>query len=536
MKRGDSVGIYLHPSVLNFETSLNSEIYIDKTNLIAFTNRQLNTQQKYVCISRPRRFGKTMAANMLAAYYDREADTDQWFRNLAIATSKDYTKHLNGYDVIKIDMQSFLNKSKNIESLLTRLTSYLVREVKKEYPSIVFFEEEDLPEVLNQVLSETGGQFIIIIDEWDCVMRRIVAWEEQKRYLDFLRDLFKDQPYVALAYMTGILPIKKYGEHSALNMFQEYSMIDSAEISDCFGFTEQEVHMLCEKYNRDFGVMQEWYDGYHMISEAFGQKKEFSIYSPNSVIEAIRRGKYTGYWSQTETYEALKKYIQMNQDGLKDAIVNMLSGNAIPVNTRHFQNDMNTFASRDDILTLLIHIGYLAYHQNDMTVTIPNKEVEQEFIASIEMIPSYDTVNLAIRESKDLLQALWDMDGKAVAKGVEKAHQEISVLKYNDENSLSCVIQLAFYYAREYYTMVRELPSGKGYADICMIPRKNSVDKPAIILELKWNQNADTAIAQMKRNHYPEGLEEYKDNMILCGINYDKKGKRHECMIEKYER
>ncbi|KIR01162.1 N-acetylhexosamine 1-kinase [Lachnospiraceae bacterium TWA4] len=376
---------------------------------------------------------------------------------------------------------------------------------------------------------------MIILDEWDCVMRRISNWSEQKIYLDFLRDWLKDQPYVALAYMTGILPIKKYGEHSTLNMFYEYSMVNSAEISDCFGFTEEEVFKLCKDYGMDFEQAKEWYDGYHLISRYRGQRKEYSIYSPKSIVECMLRGEYDTYWNQTETYEALKEYIQMNKDGLKDAIVLMLSGESVKINTRHFQNDMNTFETKDDILTLLVHLGYLSYNKEEESVSIPNKEVEQEFISSIERIASYNTVNQTIQDSKDLLQALWNMDEETVEKGIEKAHREISILKYyNDENALSCTIQLAFYYAREYYQMIRELPTGKGYADICLIPRPRYKDKAAVIIELKWDKEVETAISQIKEKNYPDSLKDYKEHLLLCGITYDKKDKKHLCRIEKW--
>ncbi len=387
---------------------------------------------------------------------------------------------------------------------------------------------------IKHCVHETGKHFVIIIDEWDCVMRRVADWDQQKMYLDFLRDWLKDQPYAALAYMTGILPIKKYGEHSTLNMFREYSMVDSAQISDCFGFTDQEVRMLSEKYHQDFSKMQEWYDGYRLSAGAESQKKEYSIYSPNSIVEAIRRGQYAGYWSQTETYEALKEYIQMNMDGLRDAVVSMLSGECVKINTRHFQNDMNTFDTKDDVLTLLVHLGYLSYHQDTETVTIPNKEIEQEFITSMERIPAYHEVYQAVDTSRKLLQSLWDMDESAVARGVEQAHQEISILKYHDENALSCTIQLAFYYAREYYQLIRELPTGKGYADICFIPRQKYADKPAVIVELKWDSSAQTALDQIHERNYPEKLMNYKENLLLCGISYDKSDKVHECRIERF--
>ncbi len=527
------MGMYLHPSSESFRESIDSEIYIDKTNLIEFTNRRINTQQKYICVSRPRRFGKTMAAGMLAAYYDCQKDTSILFENLWIKKSENFTKHLNQYNVIKLDMQSFMSKTDSVEEMISEIKKSLLKDFKRSFQGVSFFEEDDLWEVFMLIFEKTNVKFVLLIDEWDCIMRRYHDTESQKKYLDFLRNLIKDQPYIALAYMTGILPIKKYGEHSTLNMFYEYSMIDSSEISDCFGFTEEEVYNLCQRYHMDFDMAKEWYDGYRLISYAENGKKEYSIYSPKSVVESMLRRNYNVYWNQTESYEALKDYIQLNRDGLKDAIVQMLAGEKIRINTRHFQNDMTTFETKDDVLTLLVHLGYLSYDQEGETVSIPNKEVEQEFVSSIEMITSYHTVNQAIEDSKNLLHSLWDMDEMSVAQGIEKAHQEISILKYNDENALSCTIQLAFYYAREYYQIIRELPTGKGYADICFIPRLRYTEIPAVIIELKWDKNVKTALDQIREKDYPSSLREYKNNLLLCGINYSKTDKKHECRIEK---
>lgn len=334
--------------------------------------------------------------------------------------------------------------------------------------------------------------------------------------------------------MTGILPIKKYGSHSALNMFTEYSMTDSGNLAEYFGFTEAEVQELCEKYEMSFEEARAWYNGYHLISHESGMKKVYSMYSPKSVVEAMQRRKFGTYWNQTETYEALKIYIQMNMDGLKDAVVQMLAGSSIRINTGTFSNDMTTFATKDDVLTLLVHLGYLTYDNEKETVEIPNREVSQEYINAISTMNWTEVIH-SVQMSRELLEALWKMDAEKVAKGIEQAHKEISILTYNDENSLSCTINLAFYFAREYYTIIRELPSGKGFADICFIPRKIHMDKPAIIIELKWDKSAEGAIGQIKDKQYIEALKDYHGNLLLAGIDYDKKTKLHSCIIEKLD-
>ena len=375
-----------------------------------------------------------------------------------------------------------------------------------------------------------------MIDEWDCLFREYQQDQEaQKKYLDFLRAWLKDKDYVALAYMTGILPIKKYGSHSALNMFTEYSMTDPGELAEYFGFTEQEVSVLCEKYEMNFEDAKTWYDGYQLIAHRQTGDEYYSMYSPKSVVEAMLRHKFGTYWNQTETYEALKIYIQMDMDGLKDFVVRMLAGESVPIHIGTFSNDMTTFATKDDVLTLLVHLGYLTYDSMDGTVSIPNKEVSQEYVNAISTMNWHGVID-SVESSRKLLESLWAMDADAVAAGVDKAHDEISILQYNDENSLSCTINLAFYFAREYYTIIRELPTGKGFADICLIPRKLHLDKPAVVIELKWDKSASGALDQIREKQYGNALKDYHGSILLVGINYNKTTKKHECMIETMQK
>ena len=528
------MGCYLNPGKKGFRESLNSAIYVDKTKLIDRLNRVVNTRQKYVCVSRPRRFGKSMAADMLAAYYDREADSAELFDKLKISQEKSYSEHLNRYDVIKINIQEFLSMTQSMGEMLEMLQARLVSELKQKYPKYV--KTEYLVFAMQDIYAALQHPFVILIDEWDCLFREYKHdMEAQKQYLDFLRVWLKDKDYVALAYMTGILPVKKYGTHSALNMFTEYSMINPREMTEFFGFTEAEVRELCRKYDRSFEETQAWYDGYELSAVEDGKIKNYSMYSPKSVVDAMLSGLFDNYWNQTETYEALKIYIKMNFNGLKEAIVEMLAGNCIQINTGTFSNDMTTFEGRDDVLTLLVHLGYLSYHWQDKTVRIPNREVSQEYVNAISTMEWHEVIDV-VESSRKLLEALWNMDAEAVAAGIDHAHEEISILQYNDENSLSCAINLAFYFAREYYTMVREMPSGKGFADICLIPRKLFSDKPAAVIELKWDKSAKGAISQIKEKRYANALKEYHGNLLLAGINYDKETKKHTCVIEKMEK
>ena len=527
------MGSFLNPGTIDFEEALNSEIYIDKSGLIEITNAVLRTQQKFMCISRPRRFGKSMAANMLSAYYDRSVNSEHLFRHLRIHGIPSFQEHLNQYDVIKINMQDFLSSTHSVHEMLKKLQKYLIFDLQEQYPHVRLRDETDFVQVMKDVFSYTKCPFIILIDEWDCLFREYREDKEaQRQYLDFLRNWLKDKSYIALAYMTGILPIKKYGTHSALNMFTEYSMTDPGDLAEFFGFTESEVATLCQKYSMNFDEAKAWYNGYQLISHSKASDHAYSMYSPKSVVESMLRHKFGPYWNQTETYEALKVYIQMNMDGLKDSIIEMLAGSNVPVNTETFSNDMTTFASKDDVLTLLVHLGYLTYHSTTESVAIPNREVSKEYVNAISTM-DWPEVIRSIQASRELLNALWSQNSDAVAAGIDQAHQEISILQYNDENSLSCTISLAFYFAREYYTIVRELPSGKGFADLCFLPRKSHIDKPAAVIELKWEQSAEGAIEQIRRQQYIQSLKDYHGNLLLVGINYDRKTKKHTCKIEK---
>ena len=392
------MGVYLNPGNRLFAEAIGSEIYVDKTEMIKYTNRVLGTLQKFICISRPRRFGKSMAANMLAAYYGRGCDSRALFESYKIAKCESYEKNLNQYNVIFLNVQNAFSRVKTIEEMLQYIQKEILAELKELYKEAIPKEEEILSAALEKLYSKLEEKFVFIIDEWDCLFRsKEVSQKEQTRYLDFLRDLLKDKAYVSLAYMTGILPIKKYGTNSALNMFDEYSMTSPKNFAEFIGFTEEEVKILCEEYQSDFDIMKNWYDGYTFPKAAH-------IYNPKSVVDALRAEEFASYWTQTETYEALREYIDADYDGLKEAIISMLAGNFYKVNIRTFQNDMTTFKTKDDILTLLIHLGYLAYDKETTSVYIPNDEIQEEFKNAVEG-SNWTEILDAIKQSERLLQA-----------------------------------------------------------------------------------------------------------------------------------
>ena len=519
------MGNYLNPDNSKFQRAVNSDIYVDKTGLIKYTNRVINTMQAYVCVSRPRRFGKSMAADMLTAYYSRGCDSRELFAGLEIAKDENFGGYLNKYDTVFLNVQEFLSRSSDVKELIARIKQRVIRELTRQYPDVELFDSTDLAETMQDIYTESKCPFVLIIDEWDCIFREFKNDKEaQEKYLDFLRDLIKDKSYIHLAYMTGILPIKKYGTHSALNMFDEFSMIDPGPLASYVGFTESEVEKLCGEYQMDIDEIRNWYDGYSF-------RNADSIYSPRSVINCMRLGKIANYWNQTETFEALQMYIDLNFDGLKDDVLSMIAGEQIPVNIGSFTNDMTTFRTEDDVLTLLIHLGYLAYDEMYQTVRIPNSEIRAEYVNTVA-VSDWGTVSQALKNSADTLQAIWQGREQQVAVAMQQAHFETSHIQYNDENALSYTISLALYAARNYYTVHREMAGGKGYADLVYIPRKSFLDKPALVIELKWDKDVRGALQQIKEKEYCQSLEEYEGNIILVGINYNKKTKIHECMIE----
>ncbi len=519
------MGILLNPDNIDFQEALNSEIYVDKTELMLYTNKALRTEQKYICVSRPRRFGKSMAANMLTAYYSRGCDSREMFSKYKIAKADSFEKHLNKYNVIHINMVDFLSEASSIEEMIGEIQKAILFELTDEFSDVRFYDDTKLARSLKDIFAKHGVPFVFVIDEWDCIFRRHKEdSDSQTIYLDFLRNLLKNKSYVALAYMTGILPIKKYGEHSAINVFYEYSMTDAKPISEFTGFTESEVKSLCEKYDKPFEQMKRWYDGYCLDG--------ISIYNPKSVVESILRNNFGNYWTSTETYEALKVYIEMNFDGLKDTIIELLAGQKAVIDTTTFTNDMVTFNTKDDVLTLLIHLGYLTYNSDTKEVSIPNYEISEQFASTIRVMGWSEVAN-SIKNSDELLKATLACDEEKVAELIEQSHQDnTSILKYNDENSLSCVLSLAYYSARKNYIVERELPAGKGFADLVFKPRSNN-SNPAMIVELKYDSSAESAIEQIKEKQYMDCLKDYSGEILLVGINYDKESKRHLCKIER---
>ena len=521
------MGIFINIGNMGFQSARNGE-YIDKSGLIRVVNNTLNTERRFSCVTRCRRFGKSMAAKMLCAYYDQSCNSRHLFADLEIANDPDFERYLNKYPVIYLDMTAFVSRFKD-DSIVEQVQQKLKEDILKAYPQIEVRESDDLMETLLAIYAETHQQFFMIIDEWDAICREFATGSSaMDTYVNWLRRMFKEVNAVnvfAAVYMTGILPIKKYKTESALNNFQEYSMVETRRMSKFFGFTKDEARTLASQHNMPFAELEKWYDGYQIGDEQ-------SMFNPNSVIQAIDAGRCRSFWASTGAFDAVANYIKMNYGGLKDDIIQMLAGGRCYVDPTGFQNDMSVITSRDDVLTVLIHLGYLSYDWSKSECYIPNREVAGEMVNAVKA-NNWTHLSEAIEKSRLLLQATLDGDAEAVARGVDAAHDEnTSILSYNDENSLACVLSIAYYYAKNDYIMHRELATGKGFADIVLIPRKN-VDLPAMVIELKVNKDADSAIDQIRRKEYPVKVQEYANRLLLVGINYDRETKQHFCRIER---
>ena len=523
------MGKFLNKGNDGFRAVRNSE-FVDKSRLIEIVNATLNTERQFTCVSRARRFGKSIGAEMLYSYYDQWNASEELFADLQIYQSESFKKHFRRYPVLYLDMTDFVTRYNKSNDIVDYIQTDVIEELTETYPEVQYKEKGNLADVLFAIASQAHQEkFIMIVDEWDAILRE---WPEEsnasEQYINLLRGLFKStnsKSTFAGVYMTGILPIKKYNTQSALNNFHEYSMVQPGPMADCFGFTAEEVRELCAKHNMDYESLAEWYDGYQI-----GGCRE--LFNPKSVMAALYNQYCDNYWANTGTYDTVATYIRMNFDGLKDDVVRLLAGESCSVDTTSFQNDLNVVRSKDDVLTLLIHLGYLSYDREELTCRIPNREVATEFKNAIVSDTGWEVIANAIKQSERLLAETINGNSEAVATAIDAIHADnTSILQYNDENSLACVLTIAYYTAKRSYMMVRELPAGKGFADLVLLPRP-SCKQPAVVLELKYNQSAETAITQIHNKRYPDALKSYTGDVVLVGINYDKQSKQHDCRIE----
>ena len=392
------MGRFVNPDNSAFQVALNSRIYVDKTGLIKYTNSVLDTTNAYICNSRPRRFGKSYAANMLAAYYSKGSDSEKMFSGLNISKDAYFKKHLNKYDVIHIDIQWFLANCGDADKVVSFIIQSVLDELRNIYPDVLPQTVITLPDALSRVKECTGQKFVVIIDEWEAIIRDDTITEKiRDEYLNFLRGMFKGvEPtkYIQLAYLTGILPIKKEKTQSAVNNLDEFTMLQADELAPYIGFTEEEVKELCKKYGRDFDKVKKWYDGYLLNG--------YQVYNPKAVVSIMTKGRFRSYWSETGSYEVVVPLICMNYDGLKNAIIGMLSGSEVRVNTVTFKNDPSKIQNRDDVITYLIHLGYLGYNEDSESAFVPNEEIRQELSTAVKS-SNWDEMIAFQNESRNLL-------------------------------------------------------------------------------------------------------------------------------------
>ncbi|MBQ4408993.1 MAG: AAA family ATPase [Bacteroidales bacterium] len=515
------MGQFIDRENYGFRSAINSD-FVDKSGLLNILNRNLGTENRFMCISRPRRFGKSVAAEMAYAYYDRKSDSRNLFEGLEITKSPDYEKHLNKYPTIFIDWNTFANVPD--EDKLKEAQKSIIADLKQSYD--ILEEKNSLSKALAEINLKTGDRFILIIDEWDMLVRDVTQ-EIQDEYVDFLRSMFKSadaKKTFLLVYMTGILPIIKIKTQSALNNFREYSIIYPAETAKYYGFTEPEVEKICKDHGMNLELMKHAYDGY-----IIGEEK--SMFNPNSVMMSILYRTYDSFWSRTASFMAIEKYLNIDADQVRTKIISMMNGEEVTVRVSSFRNDMKNIETSDDVLTLLAHLGYLSYNSETKSVRIPNTEVTEEFENAVRFA-GWNELSKAVGQSLQLLDDTINLRENKVARAFDDYHFEASsLLEFNDENSMRCAITLAYYAAKPFYKIFHELPTGKGFADMVFIPLPKST-RPAIVVELKYDKTADSAIDQIKRKEYPKSLKGFSKKIVLCGINYNKSTSKHEVVME----
>ena len=520
------MAFYLNQSNDLFKINLNNKIYVDKSNLIRKTNDHLLTDSRFLCVTRPRRFGKTMALSMLNAYYSKGCDSNELFNKLNISNDRTYLAHLNKHNVIWVDMAGIYADSKN--NFLNALVKYIIRDLNEKFPNILTDDENTIGRAIKTINSELGERFIFLIDEWDVIFREEPNSGLCDDYIMFLRSLFKSSDVSScfdLVYMTGILPIKRYSTESALNMFEEYNMLNPQDFAEFFGFTENEVQELCIKYGVDFNTMKVWYDGYRL--------GEYDIYNPRSVVKTIEARKFADYWTSTSALESVTNYMNYDNGELKDAITMMLSGENAPVNVSKYSNDLTKVNSKDAALTILIHLGYLAYDEENKMCHIPNYEIRQRIETAIDELKWHDIYN-PISNSKKLYEETIKGNADFINNTLDNNHRELaSIFNKNKEDVLGIIVTISYYYLRDFYYVRKKDACATGRADITYTP-KDGFHTP-IVVELKADDSADNAIKQIKERDYSSVFKGYKGKIILLGISYDSKTLKHDSKIEYIE-
>ncbi|MGL4849476.1 MAG: AAA family ATPase [Clostridium sp.] len=515
------MSIYLNTNkpLENYKKLLNADYFVDKSEIIEKLNKNINTTDGYICITRPRRFGKSSVVDMLGAYYSKGVDSKEIFDKLNISKAGSYEKHLNRYNVISISFNEISENMKSYDDYINNIRDEIKKEVMEKFNVT---EKESL----KRMLLKSGEKFIFLIDEWDYIFNNNLFEENQNDFLEFLRELLKDQPYVALCYMTGVLPIKKYSSGSALNMFDEFTMLSDLRYGEYFGFTEEEVKKLCENEKKiSFEEISDWYNGY--INEE-GER----LYNPRSVVKALQNKKCKSYWTNTGAMDEVVNLIKYDTLEIRDDIIEMVAGDVIDITIdEEFRAGQGAPRNKEEIYSAMIVLGFLSYY--DGYLKIPNKELMKEFEKALKD-ESFGYVSKIVENSKKMLKATVRKDTKVVEEILHNIHNsEIPILQYNDENSLSCVLTLAYLSARDTYRVEREEKTEKGYADFTFHPRRKN--DTAFIVELKKDVSPEIALKQIREKEYIEKFKKENEdkNILAVAISYDSKEKKHSCLIEE---
>ncbi len=536
------MGIYLKSltAYTMYKSETEKTYFVDKSKILKELFPLVETGNNHICVTRPRRFGKTVMANMIDSFFSNAFNSKDIFQKLFIAEDEGYGRYLNQYPVVHISFNDLPKKCVCYDQYIERVERRLIKDLQTEYPEAEIGDEAAVWDAFMELFAKRPSeQFIFVFDEWDFIFhQQYVSESDRKEYLVFLRNLLKDRPYVKLAYMTGILPIAKYSSGSELNMFAEYTMATEPRFAEYYGFTEKEVDRLFERYqaeNRSLGEvtregLKNWYDGY------FTKTKE-RLYNPRSVVMALSNSNLGNYWTSSGPYDEIFYYIENNIDAVRDDLARMVSGAAVPVRIREYAATSQNLRTREEIFSAMVVYGFLSY--KDGKVSIPNKELMDKFADMLQKELSLGYIYRLAKESQRMLQATLDGDTQTMEEILEWAHDtEVPLLSYNNEADLTAVVNLVYLAARDIYRIEREDKAGKGYVDFIFYPETDA-DVDGITLEFKVDHMPEEAIRQIKEKKYETAFREkmgerrkYPVKILGVGIGYDKKSKIHRCKVE----
>lgn len=538
------MGTYLNsitPYTLYKSESL-SPYFVDKTLMLRELFPYVSAGNRHICITRPRRFGKTIMANMISSFFQKASDSSEVFDSLTISQVDDYRRYKNQYNVIRIDFSKMPRNCDSYTQYIERIEALLIEDVKEAFPQVKINEADAVGDILESVFVQCGEKFIFVLDEWDFIFHRDFINEiDKEKYVAFLSNLLKDRPYVVLSYMTGILPIAKYSSGSELNMFAEFTMVNSPMFGEYFGFTDDEVDDLyrryiveCDRQHKEKSVtrkgLRDWYNGYYTKS---GER----VYNPRSVVFALQFNNLANYWTSAGPYDEIYYYIRNNISDVRDDLALMISGESVTAKIQEYAATSMNLSTRDEIYSAMVVYGFLSYLNGK--VCIPNRELMEKFDELLVKNESLGYVYRLAKESEKMLKATLAGDTLTMERILEFAHNtEVPLLSYNHETELSAIVNLVYLAARDSYRVEREDKAGTGYVDFIFYPYDTTAD--CIILELKVDHTPDEAIAQIIDKKYAlkfmpklAGQKIYTGRILAVGIGYWKESKKHSCKVEE---